>query len=156
MWFKIPILKYEPAMSIIVFYIYFLAPPKGCDQDQNSLHQVRHTWKIMISSPLQPVKEMVAYTKEIKCKRWNKTSMNKYPELFCCLLLGGWFRQAVREEENATVYQGGNRGMNFGKLEEGSYHQKSLASVRDKTLGVVEKKKSRMIEERTRTEKLEN
>lgn len=45
--------------------------------------------------------------------------------------------------------------MNFGKLEEGSYHQESLASVRDETLGVMEKKKSRMIEERTRTETLE-
>lgn len=105
---------------------------------------------------LQPIKEMVAYTKEMKCKRWNKTSMNKYSEVFC-LHLGECFRKAVRKEENVTVYQGGNRGMNFGGLEEGSYHQQSLTSVREKLLGVVGKKtkKSRMTEERTRTEKLE-
>jgi len=42
--------------------------------------------------------------------------------------------------------------MNFGALEEGSYLQESLASVREKPLGVMERKKSRMIEERTRTE----
>jgi len=68
-------------MSVLVFYIYFIASPKGCDQDQNWLHQVTHTWKIMISSPLQSVKEKVASTKEITCKRWNKTSMNKYSEV---------------------------------------------------------------------------
>lgn len=85
---------------------------------------------------------MVAYTKEMNCKRWNKTSMSKYSEAFCCLLLGGCFRQAAREEENATAYQGGNRGMNFGELEEGNYHQGSLANVRDKPLGIVGKKKA--------------
>lgn len=73
------------------------------------------------------------------------------------------FRQAVREEENhriiewiTTVYQGGNRGMNFGEVEEGNDHQESLESVREKPLGVVGKKKSRMTKERTRTEKFEN
>lgn len=44
------------------------------------------------------------------------------------------------EEENPTAYQGGNRGINVGGLEEGCYHQESLASVGEKSLGVVGKK----------------
>lgn len=64
----------------------------------------------------------------------------------------------MREEENETRYQGGNRRVNFREQEEGSYQQQSLASVRDKPLEIVGKKKkqNRMIEERTRTEKLAN
>lgn len=57
--------------------------------------------------------------------------------------------------KNPAAYHGGNRGINFGGLEESCY-QESLASLREKTLGVVGKKRSRMTEERTRTKKLEN
>lgn len=72
------------------------------------------------------------------------------------IYFGMHFRKAVREEENSTAYQGGNRGINFGGLEVGCCHQESLASVGEKSLGVVRKKRSRMTEERTRTKKLEN
>lgn len=53
-------------------------------------------------------------------------------------------------------HQERNIEMNFGELEEGSYHQESQVSVREKPLWVVWKKKIRIIEERMRTDKLEN
>lgn len=51
MWCKISILNYETVMTVIVFYFNFIASSKCCDQDQNSLYQVTHTLKIIISSP---------------------------------------------------------------------------------------------------------
>lgn len=59
---------------------------------------------------------------------------------FFVIYFGMCFRKAVVEEENPTAYQGGNRGINVGGLEEGCYHQESLASVGEKSLGVVGKK----------------
>lgn len=38
---------------------------------------------------------------------------------FCVICFGIHFRKAVREEENSPAYQGGNRGIHFGGLEEG-------------------------------------
>lgn len=65
----------------------------------------------------------------------------------------------MRKEENETKYQGGNKRVNFREPEEDSYHQESLASVRDKPLEIVgkkNKKQNKMTEERARIEKLEN
>lgn len=51
-------------------------------------------------------------------------------------------RQVVREDENPRAYQGGNRGISFGGVEKGCYHQESLASVGEKPLEVVGKKEA--------------
>lgn len=60
---------------------------------------------------------------------------------FCVICFGIHFRKAVREEENSPAYQGGNRGIHFGGLEEGCYHQESLVSVGEKTFGHCGKEK---------------
>lgn len=46
--------------------------------------------------------------------------MNKYSEVF--FLFGMCFGKAVGEEENPTAYHGGNKGIDFGGLEESCYH----------------------------------